>query len=170
MKTTPATPTQKPAGVCGKSEMSIEQVDSFTLQAEFRYLVVFTAGLLSSSPRNQLEGFRPFNGAEYQTADTVIRLSRGKDVEARAVGMSRFISNISGFISSRTAMELILCFDSMVECLWLISRADYMIYRQNGRRASRLLTLSIWRLDQEDNMAMSGLCFFLLISIMSRLA
>ena len=33
-------------------------------------------------------------------------LSRGKDGEARAVGMSRFISNISGFISSRTAMEL----------------------------------------------------------------
>ena len=32
---------------------SIEQKDSFTLQAEFRYLVVFTAGLLSPSPRNQ---------------------------------------------------------------------------------------------------------------------
>ena len=29
--------------------MSIEQKDSFTLQAEFSYLVVFTAGLLSSS-------------------------------------------------------------------------------------------------------------------------
>ena len=50
------------AGVCGKSEMSIEQVDSFTLQAEFRYLVAFTAGLLSSSPRNQCEGSRTFNG------------------------------------------------------------------------------------------------------------
>ena len=47
--------SRTPAGICGKSEMSIEQVDSFTLQAEFRYLVVFTAGLLSSSPRNQCE-------------------------------------------------------------------------------------------------------------------
>ena len=36
-----------PVGVCGQSEISIEQVDSFTLQAEFRYLVVFTAGLRS---------------------------------------------------------------------------------------------------------------------------
>ena len=32
--------------------------------------------------------------------------SRGKDGEARAVGMSRFISNILGFIPSHTAMEL----------------------------------------------------------------
>ena len=41
------------------------------------------------------------------------RLGGGKDGEDRAVGMSRFISNISGFISSR-----------MVECLWPIYRAD----------------------------------------------
>ena len=39
--------------VCGKSEMSIEPVDSFTLLAEICYLVAFTAGLLSSSPRKQ---------------------------------------------------------------------------------------------------------------------
>ena len=50
---------RKPAGVCSKSEMSIEHVDSFTLQAEFHYLVVFTVGLLS--PRNQYEGPRMFN-------------------------------------------------------------------------------------------------------------
>ena len=56
------TSRKTPAGVCGKGEMSIEQKYSFTLQAEFRYLVVFTAGLLSSSPRNQFEAFRPFNG------------------------------------------------------------------------------------------------------------
>ena len=53
---------RKPAGVCSKSEMSIEQVDPFTLRAEFRYRVSFTAGLLSSSPRNQCEHFQPFNG------------------------------------------------------------------------------------------------------------
>ena len=37
-----------------KRNGSIEQKDSFTLQAEFRYLVAFTAGLLSSSPRNEI--------------------------------------------------------------------------------------------------------------------
>ena len=45
-----------------QSEMSI----TFTLQAEFRYRVAFTAGLLSSFPRNQrealTEGSRTFNG------------------------------------------------------------------------------------------------------------
>ena len=56
------TSRKTPAGVCGQANGSIEQKDSFTLQAEFRYLVVFTAGLLSSSPRNQFEAFRPFNG------------------------------------------------------------------------------------------------------------
>ena len=45
---------RRPAGVCSKSEMSIEQVCSFTLQAEFRYLVVFTAGL-ASFPQNKFE-------------------------------------------------------------------------------------------------------------------
>ena len=45
-----------------KRNGSIEQKDSFTLQAEFRYRVAFTAGLLSSSPPNQCEHFRPFNG------------------------------------------------------------------------------------------------------------
>ena len=50
---------------------SIEQKDFFTLQAEFRYLVVFTAGLLSS-PRNRREGSRTFNGVY-----TVITYSNG---------------------------------------------------------------------------------------------
>ena len=46
---------------------------------------------------------------------------------------------------------------------------NYMIYRQkigiclSSQSPSR--RLSIRQLDQEDNMAMSGLCFFLLISI-----
>ena len=48
-----------------QNEMSIEQVNPFTLQAEFRYRVAFTAGLLSF-PRNQrealTEGSRTFNG------------------------------------------------------------------------------------------------------------
>ena len=45
-----------------KRNASIEQKDSFTLRAEFWYRVAFTAGLLSSSPRDQCEHFRPFNG------------------------------------------------------------------------------------------------------------
>ena len=40
------------------------------------------------------------------------------------VGMSQFISNISGFIPSHIIIELKYCFKSMVECLGPISRAD----------------------------------------------
>ena len=60
------TSRKTPAGVCGQANGSIEQKDSFTLQAEFRYLVVFT-GAYCRLPReirarNQSEGSRTFNG------------------------------------------------------------------------------------------------------------
>ena len=49
-------------GYAAKAKWRIEQIDLFTLQAEFGYRVVFTAGLLSSSPRNQREISQTFNG------------------------------------------------------------------------------------------------------------
>ena len=55
--------SRTPAGVCGKAKWFNRTKRLLHSQiAEFRYLVAFTAGLLSSSPRNQCEHFRPFDG------------------------------------------------------------------------------------------------------------
>ena len=40
-------------GYAAKAKCSVEQIEPFALQAEFRYRVSFTAGLLSSSPQKQ---------------------------------------------------------------------------------------------------------------------
>ena len=54
-----------PPAYAAKAKCLIKQMNAFTLQAEFRYLVVFTAGL-ASFPQNQrealTEGSRTFNG------------------------------------------------------------------------------------------------------------
>ena len=78
----PGTPAGHPPAYAERRNGSIEQKDSSTLQAEFRYRVAFTAGLLSSSPRNQCEGFRPFNGV-YQFLH--IQMSSWRRNEAKTI-------------------------------------------------------------------------------------